>query len=637
MRQEKSTSIDFPMIGYDADRFPQPVIDGLKQIVFYLVENGIVRHTTPGSDGDDEKVYIIRYIVNAHEDAAKSLAESGEAVTKEFALNAFDLKLWSGKQRRVQKIDKNYFLLKVIEDFIAEYYDENDGRLVAFLDDLRKELAAGDLADGPLPETERARLQSLLSEVVPIEVGVPHTDPNTAEGIEDPALTSGATKTRSALTQSLESFLRIADNVLLFPPFSLQALSIHFCFAAFYAFVAMALVWGLSSALDLGGEVALLPSGSEAATTGREFDGESVSNNRFFVLSAVLVVVLIVVVGLIAAYTAVTSTLAQKVADWVRARSDSLAISAVLVSSIAIALSGMDVRFALLFFAIMVVCVLLAGRMDRRQLLAISFPFAFIFSIVCIATLGNLWGPLSAAGGVLPVLAFLSLLIGSAAQPVKSTPAKTPTKDGTLVAAGVVLLCSLLLAALNYLVFDGWFRIDPWDPGTVVVLLILPVANGIWDYFSASITRKLSQWALTVTKAMDDKKAVLAYVGFVLVDVILAFGTIILLYLCLFTFLATYNMVAFPNSEGVSLNAFFEGFRESLFSASGVLVVIMLVTVLVPTLIHVHMVSRTMMRSGGVVGMVSALGYLVAITGSLALLLNAARGILYFLVPELPA
>lgn len=431
--------------------------------------------------------------------------------------------------------------------------------------------------------------------------------------------------TRAVLTRSLKSFLDTADRVLLFPPFSWQALSIHFCFAAFYAFLAMALVWGLSSFLDLG-EVALLPSGSEAATTGRDFEGEEVSDNRFFVLSAVMVVVLVVVVGLIAAYTSVTSTFVQRLGDWIRARTDQLAVGAVIISSVALGLSGMDVRFAVLFCAVMLVAVLLAGRWDRRRLLAFSFPFAFIFSIICVAALGTIWGPMFAAGGVLPVLAFMSLLIGAAAQ----------SKDGTLIAAGVVLVCSLLLAGLNYYVFDGWFRIDPWDPGTVVVLLILPVANGIWDYFSASITRRLSQWALDVTETMEDHKAVLAYIGFVLVDVILAFGTIILLYLCLFSFLNGYNMVAFPDSEGVSLNAFFAGFQESLFSASGLLVVIMLVTVLVPTLIHVHMVSRSMLRVGGLVGNLSALGYLLAMLGCLALLLNAARGILYFLVPAVP-
>lgn len=431
--------------------------------------------------------------------------------------------------------------------------------------------------------------------------------------------------TRTALTRSLESFLETADRVLLFPPFSWQALSIHFCFAAFYAFLAMALVWGLSSFLDLG-EVALLPSGSEAATTGRDFEGQDVSDNRFFVLSAVMVVVLVVVVGLIAAYTSVTSTFVQRLGDWIRARTDQLAVGAIVISSVALGLSGMDVRFAVLFCAIMLVAVLLAGRWDRRRLLAFSFPFAFIFSIICVAALGTIWGPMFAAGGVLPVLAFMSLLIGAAAQ----------SKDGTLIAAGVVLVCSLLLAGLNYYVFDGWFRIDPWDPGTVVVLLILPVANGIWDYFSASITRRLSQWALDVTETMEDHKAVLAYIGFVLVDVILAFGTIILLYLCLFGFLNGYNMVAFPDSEGVSLNAFFSGFQESLFSASGLLVVIMLVTVLVPTLIHVHMVSRSMLRVGGLVGNLSALGYLFAMFGCLVLLLNAARGILHFLVPAVP-
>ncbi|WP_299695347.1 hypothetical protein [uncultured Tateyamaria sp.] len=441
--------------------------------------------------------------------------------------------------------------------------------------------------------------------------------------------------TRAELKRALESFLETADRILLFPPFSWRALSIHFCFAAFYAFLAMALVWGLSSILDLG-EVSLLPSGSEAATTGRDFAGEEVSDNRFFVLSAVMVVVLVVVVGLIAAYTSVTSTFVQSLGDWIRARTDQLAVGAVIISSVALGLSGMDVRFAVLFCAIMLVAVLLAGRWDRRRLLAFSFPFAFIFSIICVAALGTIWGPMFAAGGVLPVLAFMSLLIGAAAQSKDEDGTPIPSKDGTLISAGVVLVCSLLLAGLNYYVFDGWFRIDPWDPGTVVVLLILPVANGIWDYFSASITRRLSQWALDVTETMEDHKAVLAYIGFVLVDVILAFGTIILLYLCLFSLLNGYNMVAFPDSEGVSLNAFFSGFQESLFSASGLLVVIMLVTVLVPTLIHVHMVSRSMLRVGGLVGNLSALGYLFAMLGCLALLLNAARGILYFLVPAVP-
>jgi hypothetical protein len=106
--------------------------------------------------------------------------------------------------------------------------------------------------------------------------------------------------------------------------------------------------------------------------------------------------------------------------------------------------------------------------------------------------------------------------------------------------------------------------------------------------------------------------------------------------LSLFKTLTKYNELAFPDSDGVSLNVFFSGFQESLFSANGLLVVIMLVTVLVPTLIHVHMVSRSMLRVGGLLGNLSALGYLCAILGCLALLLNAAQGILYYLVPAVP-
>lgn len=436
-----------------------------------------------------------------------------------------------------------------------------------------------------------------------------------AAPVHDP-IDSPVEQDQAPLSASLRAFGYVCDCVLLFPAFSPKVLSLHFAFATFYTFMALAITWAISGISDIG-DVPILPTNTNAAAArAAEFDIAGIVENRLFVLSVVLIIVLIFVVGFIAALTA-KDFLARLTKNDIL-----MSASAASASGIALWYSGMHEAFAVLFSVMMSVSIIMAGRLDRRTLAWATYPVAFMLNISLIVVIGEVLGSIQAAGGVLPALSLLTLVIGAASQ----------GRHGSVIAACVTLISCLIFAVLNIAVFKSWFRIDPWDPGTVVIFLLIPMVNGIWDWVSTSTTRWLTTGALLATENRDRRSALMIYVAFVLVDLIIAFATIIGLYLLLYHSLIGYNHVAFDGDQRVSLDAYFQGFEEGLFSERAVLVIIMLLTVLVPTILHVHLVSRVLISTGGRGVLWAGFAYLAAMIISVVFLLNTARGILRFIL-----
>ncbi|MEP3296281.1 MAG: hypothetical protein ABJO27_07355 [Pseudoruegeria sp.] len=421
----------------------------------------------------------------------------------------------------------------------------------------------------------------------------------------------------------MQSFERTCDIYLLYPRFSPQALSLHLTFSAFYTFLAIAASWGIYGISGFGA-VELLPTDTVALSDGDSRSGLNMGvlvENRLFVLSAIAAVVMIFLVGALIASTQLGKDLVARILKALRGNDIPFAAVISVVSAVSLHASGMDAPFCALFALMMTLSIVLAGRAQRSTLVAAVYPVSFFANIFLIAILAAYFGKMSGAGGVLPILSLLCLLIGA-----------SPREGNASIIAGfVTLLASLILAALNFFVFEGtWFLIEPWDPGTFLVFLVIPIANGFWDWISMSITRQLTSSAISLTKGCSNRDAIRLYIAFVMIDILVAFLTIIFLYISLRSGFELYNLIS---GESASLDDYYSGFQEGLTTEHALLVIIMLVTVLLPSILHVHMVGRAWITQSGVQAVLPTLAYVTAMIVAIAALLEIARGVLWLLYP----
>lgn len=427
------------------------------------------------------------------------------------------------------------------------------------------------------------------------------------------------------LLGSLQTFEGVCNTYLVFPRFSPQALSVHMTFSAFYAFLGLAASWGFFEISGFG-DVELLPARDTevAADDSRAtINIPSTLSNRFFILSALVAVVMIFAIGALIATTKLGRDLTQKTLGVLRGNEVAFAATVSVISAVALYLSGMAAPFCELFAVMMTLSIILAGRAHWKTLIWAIYPVSFFINIFLIGVLAAYFGTMSAAGGVLPILSLLCLVMG----------ALTREGNATIAAGIVTLSASLILAGLNYVSFDGiWFLVEPWDPGTFLVFLVIPIANGIWDWISMSITRQLTSTAIKNTEGADHgvDDAVRLYIAFVLIDLLIAFLTILCLYVTLFYGFELYNLISGRNA---SLNDYFRGFQQGLTTDYALLVIIMLVTVLMPTMLHVHLVGRAWIQKTGWQALLPTLAYVGSMLLAIALLLTIARGVLKLLYP----
>ncbi|MFK7746018.1 MAG: hypothetical protein AB8B47_13265 [Roseobacter sp.] len=431
-----------------------------------------------------------------------------------------------------------------------------------------------------------------------------------------------------SLTNNMQSFEDFCTKYLIFPPFSSGALSIHLTFAAFYSFLAITLMWAFFGISQFG-SVDMLPDTNSIRALNDPnvaVDIEGLVNERYFILAVVAVVVLIFVLGALISTTKPGSIVDTSKLSGLERSKTGFALGVAAASGGALYLSGMHYAFAILFAVMMMISLLIASKAKKDSIVWLMYPFAFCANIVLLVLLGLGLGSINGAGGVLPVLSLLCLIIGYFSR----------TKTTALVVAGfVILACSLVLALLNYFVFDGkWFLIEPWEPGTMIAFVLIPMANGIWDFISVSTTRSLSKRAVNAVKDGDQGSEYRYYLIFVLLDIISAFAIIIMLYMTLHVAFDLYNAVSGQNAN---LEAYFRGFQSSLTSSHSLFVTIMLVTVLLPTVLHVHLVARSSIHGKDIRSLAAALVYVAAIGFSLFILLSAARGILSILYPAVPS
>lgn len=439
------------------------------------------------------------------------------------------------------------------------------------------------------------------------------------------------------LLGSLKSFEGICDTYLLYPRFSPQAFSLHLTFAAFYAFLGIAASWGIHEISGFG-PVPILPTQDATLAEGDmrgSFDVEKSIQSRYFVLSVIAAVVMVFVIGALLATTKLGRDLTQNILSAIRGRQIVFAVAVSGSSALALYLSGMEEPFCALFAVMMSVSIVMSGRLQWKTLISAIYPVSFFLNIFLIAAIGALWGQsMSGAGGVLPVLSLLCLLIGALYGRGISANHKhsgTQENNAPIIAGAVTLISSLILAALNYYSFEGtWFLIEPWDPGTFLVFLVIPIANGFWDCISMSMTRKLTSSAIENTRKTPDAEAVRLYIAFVFMDIVIAFLTIVFLYITLYLGFELYNYIS---GKEASLDDYYRGFQEGLTTPHALLVIIMLVTVLMPTMLHVHMVGWALIRQSGWKAVIPSIVYVTSMVGAIALLLTIARGVLTLLYP----
>lgn len=542
----------------------------------------------------EERKNVLLFVKNQ---LGKHYKNSDDATLSQVSPSPVDFSRWlaaiekqdKGTSQNPPKKMTNIFVIKSIAEFIEEYHDTDDQAFAtAFAETV-----------------EQAKSKPIIEE--------PRQD---AEAKAEPAV-----EVRPLLA-SLRNFETTCNTYLLFPPFTGSALSLHLTFASFYAVFALILMWAIYGISGFG-DVQLLPVSDVPVDDPRsELDPDAMVENRFFILSAVAVVVMIAAAGALLAGTPILADARRSIVYQLQEHDVAFAVAVSSISGAAMVLSGMHPSFGVLYAVMMTGSILFAGRGDLKRLVSAAYPFAILTSIIMVIALAQIFGSILGAGGVLPIISFFCFMIG----------AFSKGSNATVVAGMMTLICSIILAALNYVMFKGaWFRIDPWDPGTTLVFLVIPLANGFWDWISMSTTRKLSSWAINATEEEKSSSVSLRlYLAFVLMDIVAAFLTIIMLYLTLYWLFDAYNALS---GENASLEEYFRGFQESLMADTALLVVIMLITVLFPTAFHVHMVCRSILATKGAKAIFASLTYLIAMVGSLALLLTVARGVLKLLYP----
>lgn len=425
---------------------------------------------------------------------------------------------------------------------------------------------------------------------------------------------------------ALRSFRERVDRFLTAQPFSTWLLSVHVSFAALYVFAAMALTWAIGGELDLGQPTPLLPGADpNVRLPAPGFDTMEVVERRFNILALVMVIVVIAFVGLISA--------AVRRADQTQ-RSSSTALLASATAPVNFAmlwLAGVDLLFSATYSVLIALAVMIAHRAGRRAALGYLFPFA-IFLSVCAAVVVSLVHPSALApGGILPVASFLVLAIGGLCG----------KERGGMAAAVCAVLFTALFAIMNAVYFPGWFRLDRWDPGTVTVFLILPFLNGFWDWLSLSATRRLAAGAIGEATAFSRGAAVLILSRAALIDTALALGFMIMLFASIELVTAAYNHFLHDGEIRSSVSAYFATFQENLFSARSVFVILIISTIILPTVVHVHAVSRAILipperEAPAGVRVASWALYMATMAAALILLLLLVRSAIDIVAQFLP-
>jgi len=376
---------------------------------------------------------------------------------------------------------------------------------------------------------------------------------------------------------ALANFRFRVDRFLTAGPFSAWLLSVHVSFAALYVFFAMAVTWGVGGELQFGNPV--LPGGNDGGAE-RGFDSGTTVAQRFNVLALVLVIVMLAGIGLI------TAAVRQKNTPERIATVMVLALLAAPVNFAILWASGVDSLFGGAYAAVLSIAVVLSHRAKRREALGYIFPVAILLSVM-VAVAASLVRPgAEAPGGILPVAAFLVLVIGGLGG----------RNRGGYAAAAMAVVFTLFFGVINAVYFPGWFKLDRWDPGTVMGFLILPFLNGFWDWLSLSATRTLSASALKRARTAQTKaQAGLLLVRAALIDTAIAVAFIIGLFTSLELVTTLYNNLLPPGETRAAVTAYFEALRHYILSSHSLFVTPLTRPVILPKLVPAHAVSRAML------------------------------------------
>lgn len=398
---------------------------------------------------------------------------------------------------------------------------------------------------------------------------------------------SSGSKQKAATHESdpawvLANFRFRVDRFLTAGPFSYWLLSVHITFAALYVFAAMAITWAVGGELQFGNP--LLPGGADGGAA-RGFDSTAAVQSRFNILALVVVIVVVFFIGLITA--AVDTNKRQNLSQNVLI----FAVASAPINGIVLWLSGVDDLFSAAYSCVLTAAIVLSHRTGRREALGFIAPFAILLCVLIAVALSVVRPGANAPGGILAVAAFLVLTIGGLCG----------RNRGGIAAALTAVVLTGAMALINAVYFPSWFKLDRWEPGTVTGFLILPFLNGFWDWVSLSATRSLSGSALKAVKRVKSQRdAALILVRAALIDTALAVVFIILLFSSLEIVTAAYNHFLHGGQVRSSVTSYFEAFQKDIFTAKSLFVILIICTVMLPTLVHVHAVSSAMLGLEGI-------------------------------------
>ncbi len=430
----------------------------------------------------------------------------------------------------------------------------------------------------------------------------PEDEDTPARAPEPPAQTSVAV---SALGRSID----FVDSILQSRPFSAWLFSAHVAFAAFYIFAAIAFTWGIGGIADLGANTPLLPGPETGAAQAAAPSGSAATvDKRFSVL------VLIFVIFIFSIVFGLTAWLNRKRVGHPR---ESLGVLAIVTASACFAmlwLSNTDTLFAGAYAVYAGALVVLAHKTDWRQAVGLVFPVGLLGAVAISVAVSLIHPSAPGPGGILPALAFLMLLLGGL----------SGQNRGALLVAAFATVATVFFSALNIIYFKNWFRLDPWDPGTVSIFLLIPVANGLWDWVSLSITRKITRNAVDEAKNEPVTHANLRLLRAALLDTALAVLMVAGLFITIRLGGWAYNNFLHGGQVVFSVDPYFEAFQQSIFSARSFFVLSIVITVFLPTLLHLsvalHSFIRPRAENPSAYAVIGSFGFLLLAAGAILLL-----------------
>lgn len=377
---------------------------------------------------------------------------------------------------------------------------------------------------------------------------------------------------------SVEALSYFAKKINLFlqsKPFSIWLLSVHISLAAVYLFFSISLTWLIGGSADLGINTPILPGNDfDVRNPNQAFDSSVVVKKRPIVITIVAIIVMISAIGMLSA-------------AFIKGKSESVKKIGVfaLLGSVAnfciLWIVGFDILFCVLYALVLSCVALVAHSFDIRTVLGYLFPVALLLSVLVVMLVSLVHPSAKGAAGILPSAAFITMLVGGFSK--KNHGGKS------------AIICSIIFTAvlgiLYSIYFDGFFFMNPWEPGTTTFFLMLPLSNGIWDWASLSLTRQISYSAIDKAKNVGPL-ANRILICAVLVDIVFALLLVMALFFTIEIFTYLYNAYLYDGLVVLSLTDYFWAFQNDTFSARSLFVLLMIFTLFLPTIMHIHIVLR---------------------------------------------